>query len=189
MSDQKKNYDPATVAKIAQRVAAYNLGDAREQHKLLTEKWREQHPLAAAEAPSYLKSLIPMDVSIWGGKQRPEDPDETWHNDTYSVTVRRHKKDPVFDSKGGMVQLGISSFDGTARHDWRDFQAIKNQLAGEECEAFELYPAESRLLDPSNYYTLWCFPSINRIKVGMPNRRVFTADEAFAPQRDFQVKP
>jgi len=54
----------------------------------------------------------------------------------------------------------------------------------EQCEAFELYPAESRLLDPSNYYTLWCFPGLKRIKVGMDEpRRVFDADEAFAPQR------
>ena len=83
-----------------------------------------------------------------------------------------------------MIQLGISALDGTARHDWREFQWIKNQLAGEECEAFELYPAESRLLDPSNYYTLWCFPGLKRIKVGSEEvRRQWDADEALAPQR------
>ena len=82
-----------------------------------------------------------------------------------------------------MVQIGISAIDGTARHDWREFQAIKNQLAGEECEAFELYPAESRLLDPSNYYTLWCFPGVKLLQIGPSIREVLDRDEAFAPQR------
>jgi len=102
------------------------------------------------------------------------------------VTVRRWTKDPVFGTQGGMIQLGINAHDGTARHDWREFQWIKNQIAGDECEAFELYPAESRLLDPSNYYTLWCFPGLKRIKVGQNERRVLNADEALAPQRAFE---
>ena len=43
-----------------------------------------------------------------------------------------------------MIQLRHQlPHDGTARHDWRDFQAIKNQLAGPECEAFELVPRGS----------------------------------------------
>jgi hypothetical protein len=32
---------------------------------------------------------------------------------------------------------------------------IKNQLIGEECEAVELYPAESRKVDTSNKYHLY----------------------------------
>jgi hypothetical protein len=35
-------------------------------------------------------------------------------------------------------------------HDWRDLQRIKNQLVGPECEAVELYPAESRKVDTAN---------------------------------------
>lgn len=97
----------------------------------------------------------------------------------------RRKPDQVFGTRQGMIQLGINTHDGTARHDWREFQAIKNQLAGPECEAFELYPAESRLLDPSNYYALWCFPGIKRIKVGGNEpRRVWDVDVALAPQRE-----
>jgi len=103
------------------------------------------------------------------------------------VTVRRWSKDPVFGTGGGMIQIGINALDGTARHDWREFQMIKNQIAGPECEAFELYPAERRLLDPSNYYTLWCFPGLKKIKVGhAEGRRVLDANEALAPQRAFE---
>ena len=99
------------------------------------------------------------------------------------MTLRR-REDKVFGTSTGMIQLGISAHDGTARHDWREFQEIKNQLAGPECEAFELYPAVSRLLDPSNYYTLWCFPGLRHIKLGkFEGRRVWDQDEAIAPQR------
>ena len=95
----------------------------------------------------------------------------------------------MFDTRGGVIQLGISALDGTARHDWREFQAIKNQLAGPECEAFELYPAESRLLDPSNYYTLWCFPGLRHIRVGKKEgRRVWGQDQAMAPQRELPAQ-
>jgi hypothetical protein len=38
---------------------------------------------------------------------------------------------------------------------FRDFQRIKNELVGKECEAVELYPAESRLVDTANQYHLW----------------------------------
>lgn len=40
-------------------------------------------------------------------------------------------------------------------HDWRDMQRIKNELVGPECEAIELFPAESRLVDTSNQYHLF----------------------------------
>ncbi len=43
----------------------------------------------------------------------------------------------------------------STRRDWRHFQKIKNELLGPEEEAVELYPAESRLVDLSNEYSLW----------------------------------
>jgi hypothetical protein len=42
--------------------------------------------------------------------------------------------------------------DGQAIHDWRELQRIKNEIVGDEIEAVELYPAESRLLDTANWY-------------------------------------
>lgn len=167
---------------VGLRIKDYEKGQALENERRLVELWKAQYPEAAKQSSSALKPL--MRIEDWR-KRTPNDPDEMWHNDTYMVTLRRHKADRVFGSDGGMIQLGISSFDGTARHDWRDFQAIKNQLAGAECEAFELYPADSRLLDPSNYYSLWCFPGVKRLKVGNgPDiREVRDRDQAMAPQR------
>jgi hypothetical protein len=161
---------------------------AEEQRAHLVDAWRRANPAAAAEKSAAFHPLIPMDRDLWWDEDAAADqPHEYWHNDVYTVSVRRHDEDPVFGTYGGMIQLGISSLDGTARHDWRDLQAIKNQLVGAECEAFELYPAESRLLDPSNYYTLWCFPGVRRLKIGVNERRVRTAAEALAPQRDFDA--
>ena len=166
------------------RILLSRLNDyARQDNVALTAElvrtWREAFPLAALETSAYLHPLM----RVAGVKRIPDDPDENWANDVYQVALRRHKKDPVFGTDEGMIQLGISSLDGTARHDWRDFQGIKNQLAGPECEAFELYPAESRLLDPSNYYSLWCFPGVRRLKIGQRERLRMDAVEALAPQR------
>jgi hypothetical protein len=177
-------------AMLRERIRDYESGDYERQQKHLVELWRAAHPEAASESSGAFHPLVRGDKpeqvfeKPMRGRPREADWQEHWNNDIYAVTVRRWEVDPVFRSEGGMVQLGISSIDGTARHDWRDFQEIKNQLSGAECEAFELYPAESRLLDPSNYYTLWCFPGIRRINVGADERRVFFADEAVAPQRE-----
>lgn len=80
--------------------------------------------------------------------------------------------------------IGIWCEDGQPRHDWRDFQNIKNDLVGVDWEAIELYPAESRKMDPSNYYMLWCAP---KIPIGKFNGRVIaTPENAIAPQRGWE---
>lgn len=85
-----------------------------------------------------------------------------WLNDTYQVQRR-----VVNDGKS--VHLNIRRRDGgPILRDWRHFQWIKNQLIGEECEAIEIYPAESRLVDTSNKYHLfgWLDPTY-RVPVNM----------------------
>lgn len=169
---------------IRRRIKDYEREDITKDRDKLIRLWRSHHPEASAEPASGVHRKL--DLKHSGDPDNPKDRPEIWVNDVYHVTVRRWPKDPVFGTNGGMIQLGIASHDGTARHDWRDFQNIKNQLAGEECEGFELYPADSRLLDPSNYYTIWCFPGVKHLKVGVvQERRVWDADEALAPQRAF----
>lgn len=105
-----------------------------------------------------------------------DDGAEEWMNDLYCVRVKRGSL-----SGGIGARIGISNNDGSARHDWRDFQRIKNQLVGEEWEAVELYPAESRLNDPSNFFLLWCAPSFPfGFFVG---RRIAHPENCVAPQR------
>jgi len=53
-----------------------------------------------------------------------------------------------------MLHLSIKRLDKHPVRDWRHFQRIKNELIGEENEAVELYPAQSRLVDTTNQYHL-----------------------------------
>jgi hypothetical protein len=86
------------------------------------------------------------------------------------------------------IRLQVCNWDQSAQHDWRDFQRIKNDLVGEDWEAVELYPAEARLLDPSNAFYLWCYPPGILSWVGLQNgRSVIEPERAIAPQRDFEA--
>ena len=134
--------------------------------------WRAMFPEAAAEITPVLEPLILLRKDALG---------EYWESSQYSVYRRVYADDPVFGSRGGMIYLGISNADNTARRDFRHFQAIKNQLAGPEWEAIEIYPAESRLVDPSNCFLLWCFKVA--IKVGPKHAITVPARHADAPQR------
>jgi hypothetical protein len=105
---------------------------------------------------------------------------EYWINDIYQVALRRLAVAP---GSTPMIHLNIRRRDGKPiLRDWRHFQRIKNELIGEECEAVEIYPAESRLNDTSNKYHLWCFadPAF-RLPFGMTRRDVIDADDAVRP--------
>jgi hypothetical protein len=102
-----------------------------------------------------------------------------WANETYQVSVRDL---PGFATLSGKVgqggrHLSIKRIDQEPVHDWRDLQRIKNELLGPECEAVELYPAESRLVDSANQYHLWgtADPAF-RFGFGFEDR--FTSDDS-----------
>ena len=71
---------------------------------------------------------------------------ELWADDVYQVEVTRADKVAV---------LSVSRIDGQRGHSWVDLQRIKNAIAGPECEAVELFPAQSRMIDVANKYHLW----------------------------------
>lgn len=84
-------------------------------------------------------------------------PDAIWQNDTYEVWVRTRPVPGWTD----MIWLSIKRRDKQPidKDRWRILQRIKNELVGPENEGMEMYPAESRLVDTSNQYHLWCFVS------------------------------
>jgi hypothetical protein len=91
---------------------------------------------------------------------------EHWINRLYQVQVHRR-------NDGSVMHLNIRRRDGSMdTRDWRHFQEIKNQLAGPETEAFEIYPAESRKVDTSNKFHLWVLKPGERIPVGWEERDV-----------------
>lgn len=78
--------------------------------------------------------------------------ERVWINNLYQVYER-----PLVEGGGNRwVHLSIKLRDRSVIHDWRDLQRIKNEIVGPEAEAVELFPAESRLVDTSNQYHLWC---------------------------------
>ena len=97
---------------------------------------------------------------------------EVWINNLYQVEVLK-----FYDGKpvNGMdylqsqiekrplgtcafIRLSFKRQDGTAVHDWRDCQRIKNELVGEDWTGIEIYPPESILVDTCNQWFLFCVP-------------------------------
>ena len=87
---------------------------------------------------------------------------------------------------GTLWHLSIRTLENSARHDWRDFQRIKNELVGEEAEGVELYPAESRLVDSANQFHLWVFDGEGfRFPIGFTERLVSDTPIEGGAQRPF----
>lgn len=78
---------------------------------------------------------------------------EVYGNERY--TVLRRVQEPVEEGAARLIWLSLHTHDRQALQDWRELQQIKNQLIGPECEAVQLYPAESRLVDTSNEAHVW----------------------------------
>jgi hypothetical protein len=107
---------------------------------------------------------------------------QVWQNSLYTVIMS-------VNLEHSMAKLSIRRNDREAVHDWRDLQRIKNELVGPECEGFELYPAESRLVDTANQFFLWIFlDQTFRISVGFHQRLVAhsAGRHTKARQRPFQ---
>lgn len=64
----------------------------------------------------------------------------------------------VLEFEDGSMHLSFKRRDRSAVRDWRHFQAIKNEVAGPEREAVEIFPPEFELVDAANEYHLWVLP-------------------------------
>lgn len=91
------------------------------------------------------------------------DPDfRVWRNSRYQVITSKiwphDEEGNVIKTGHYILQLSIKRVDKLVIHDWRDLQRIKNELAGPEMLAVEIYPPESKLVDTANQYFLWVVP-------------------------------
>jgi hypothetical protein len=69
------------------------------------------------------------------------------------------------------MHLSFKRNDRAAVRDWRHFQAIKNEVAGAEREAIEIFPAESELVDGANEYHMWVLPAGQWSPLGLAQGR------------------
>lgn len=132
--------------------------------KAAKAKRRAQNSFLTTESNSDWTPLIPGRVKSESIAYDPALHGECFLNNLY--VVMRNVVDDTF------IHLSIRRIDRQTAHDWRDFQRIKNELAGPEWEAIEIYPPESELVDTANQYHLWCFST--RIGVGFQNGRCVT---------------
>ena len=134
----------------------------------LLDKWQDKSSPIAKLLDTDDKSVaVERITAVVEGEQN----NEVYLNDKYQVSLRR---------LGEIVHLSIKRIDREPVHDWRELQQIKTELVGPECEAVELYPAESRVIDTANQYHLWAVPnSTFRFPFGFESKRVVT-DESIA---------
>jgi len=144
-------------------------------------KWRALQPAYIPPNAQHPERGIQVQMRVFGqtreeaiaAMERYEAKCRYFRNDLYQVQVRTLDGDLE-----GFVHINIRRIDGApCTRDWRHFQQIKNEIVGEECEAIELYPAESRLTDTSNKYHLWaCTSPTFRFPVGFDTRDVSDDD-------------
>jgi len=125
------------------------------------------------------------------------DVDEVWLNNQFEIHLRfMDEKKGNFRGKNGFVWLQFKDIvTKEARHDWREMQRIKNEIMGEEREAVEIFPAESRLVDTSNQFHLFVLPKGEGLGFGYGYREVARGHDDFirgkggSKQRPFEKDP
>jgi len=80
-----------------------------------------------------------------------------FQNSHYKVAV--YKNDHI-------IHLIITTCVGNIVRDWEDIQRIKNEIAGSEFEAVELFPAETRRIRVIEFTHIWCLPKKGRWPIG-----------------------
>jgi hypothetical protein len=144
--------EPAVPIRNPERIEAI----VAHAKKLAPEYWDEAHT----------RKLLESELAL-----------PVFKNLDYQVAVRKTPTDmPREDGQEGfvnLVHLSIKRLDRKPARDWRDLQRIKNQLLGEDCEAMELFPAESRLVDTANQTHLWGYDDFHfRAPFGFDGPRV-----------------
>ena len=110
------------------------------------------------------------------------------YDDSAEIFLNSRYKVAKYDD-AEIIHLSIKRLDGQALQDWRELQRIKNQLLGNEVEAVQLHPAESRLLDMCDQVHLWALKD-GRFSFGFEERIV--TEGTMLPgqtQRPFEEKP
>ena len=106
-----------------------------------------------------------------------EDGSEVYVNNIYQVMVYRgHEADELVhidELKGKCTWLSIKRKDKRPVNNWQDMQTMKNRLVGTECDAFQMFPAESRMVNTANQYHLIVLPEGQALPFGWGNRAVF----------------
>lgn len=74
----------------------------------------------------------------------------------FITTAHRNKVFSVLDrqAEAGVRHLAVSSLSGQ-RPTWPEMQRIKNELAGSEATAIEVYPPHDQVVDEADMFHIW----------------------------------
>jgi len=117
------------------------------------------------------------DPETWAAWNPPEDPTSRfgWESANHVVLVW-WPTEGTRDEKATGVYMSFKRRDKAPIGDWRLKQRLKNAILGDEAEGCELFPAESRLIDESNQYHMFCMLPPHRLGFGFKNRTVLDGD-------------
>lgn len=80
-----------------------------------------------------------------------------WSNDNLIALVYDLKRTPIGDA----IPIGVRRVDGKAvRPTFYDMQRVKDQLAGTDAVAVEVYPPAADLVDAANLYWMLVLPGV-----------------------------
>jgi len=92
-------------------------------------------------------------VELGGTKERL--PDKVFQNNKYIVQCFLGRTKLGIPVTKAMIRRS----DAQPLRSWQEMQRIKNEVFGEEAEAFEMYPKVSELTDVANLYWMWVIDS------------------------------
>lgn len=94
--------------------------------------------------------------------QRPTGLEKFFQNAMYSVQVFRKPSE-----WGEIMHLMVRRNDAAPIQSWADLQRVKNEIAGADRVAVEVFPPEGDLVDQANMYHLWVLPKDFRLPFGL----------------------
>jgi hypothetical protein len=128
----------------------------------------------------------PFELTVPFGPGYDEDKDGLFYTNSHYLVFVREMVSQYPDKLPNGLHLSMRTRENDTRHDWREMQRVKTELAGPTWEGLEIYPAEDRIVDTANQYHLWCFPFT--FDIGFQSGLVKTSEEAAATgatQRSF----
>lgn len=94
--------------------------------------------------------------------RRPNGIEKFWKNSLYTVQLFTKPSE-----WGDIKLLMVRRNDEGPIRSWSDMQRVKNELAGEDRIAVEVYPKEADLIDQANMYHLWVLPEGFNLPFGL----------------------
>ena len=105
---------------------------------------------------------------------------EAWESDLYQVIVRVQTNIENPDRSMKWLSIKRNDREPIDFNHWRTLQAIKNEVAGKDVDAVQVFPKEQHLVDMANQYHLWCFDPSEDISFGFRQGRCVSGSEEAA---------